>query len=150
MPTSLSKTQRGGLLFAFIGVFAFSLSLPFTKMALKSFDPLFTAFARPVIAASLAIPLMLFLKVPALPRHLWRPMAFTALGAVFGWPILIAIALDRTTSSHVSVISAVMEEMDTPRISTVLSTNAKFKFRLNCTCLISSNFDQKSNSILVE
>ena len=56
-------------------------------MALKSFDPLFTAFARPVIAAFLAIPLMLALKVPALPRHLWRPMAFTALGAVFGWPI---------------------------------------------------------------
>jgi drug/metabolite transporter (DMT)-like permease len=106
--TSLSKTQRSGLLFAFIGVFAFSLSLPFTKMALKSFDPLFTAFARPVIAAFLAIPLMLALKVPALPRHLWRPMAFTALGAVFGWPILIAVALDRTTSSHVSVISAVM------------------------------------------
>ena len=108
MATSLSKTQRSGLLYAFIGVFAFSLSLPFTKMALKSFDPLFTAFARPVIAAFLAIPLMLALKVPALPRHLWRPMAFTALGAVFGWPILIAIALDRTTSSHVSVISAVM------------------------------------------
>jgi drug/metabolite transporter (DMT)-like permease len=106
--TSLSKTQRSGLLFAFIGVFAFSLSLPFTKMALKSFDPLFTAFARPVIAAFLAIPLMLALKVPALPRHLWRPMAFTALGAVFGWPILIAVALGRTTSSHVSVISAVM------------------------------------------
>jgi drug/metabolite transporter (DMT)-like permease len=106
--TSLSKTQRSGLLFAFIGVFAFSLSLPFTKMALKSFDPLFTAFARPVIAAFLAIPLMLALKVPALPRHLWRPMAFTALGAVFGWPILIAVALERTTSSHVSVISAVM------------------------------------------
>ena len=108
MATSLSKTQRSGLLFAFTGVFAFSLSLPFTKMALKSFDPLFTAFARPVIAAFLAIPLMLALKVPALPRHLWRPMAFTALGAVFGWPILIAIALERTTSSHVSVISAVM------------------------------------------
>ena len=108
MATSLSKTQRSGLLFAFTGVFAFSLSLPFTKMALKSFDPLFTAFARPVIAAFLAIPLMLALKVPALPRHLWRPMAFTALGAVFGWPILIAVALERTTSSHVSVISAVM------------------------------------------
>lgn len=108
MATSLSKTQRSGLLFAFLGVLAFSLSLPFTKMALKSFDPLFTAFARPVIAAFLAIPLMLALKVPALPRHLWRPMAFTALGAVFGWPILIAIALERTTSSHVSVISAVM------------------------------------------
>jgi drug/metabolite transporter (DMT)-like permease len=51
---------------------------------------------------------MLVLKVPALPRKLWRPTAFTALGAVFGWPILIAIALHRTTSAHVSVIAAVM------------------------------------------
>lgn len=108
MALSLTKTQRNGLIFAFIGVFAFSLSLPFTKMALRSFDPFFTAFARPIIAAFLAIPLMLALRVPALPRHLWRPTAFTALGAVFGWPILIAIALQRTTSSHVSVIAAVM------------------------------------------
>jgi drug/metabolite transporter (DMT)-like permease len=51
---------------------------------------------------------MFIFKVPALPRHLWKPTAFTALGAVFGWPILIAIALHRTTSAHVSVIAAVM------------------------------------------
>ncbi|MEN9687171.1 MAG: hypothetical protein RL381_183 [Actinomycetota bacterium] len=108
MAGSLSKVQRNGLLYAFLGIFAFSLSLPFTKLALKSFDPFFTAFARPVIAAFLAIPLMLIAKVPGLPRHLWRPTAFTALGAVFGWPILIALALQRTTSAHVSVIAAVM------------------------------------------
>ena len=105
---ALTKKQRNGLLYAFIGVFAFSLSLPFTKLALKSFDPLFTAFARPVIASLIAIPLMLIAKVPALPRHLLRPTIFTALGAVFGWPILIAIALHRTTSAHVAVLSAVM------------------------------------------
>ena len=105
---ALTKKQRNGLLYAFIGVFAFSLSLPFTKLALKSFDPLFTAFARPVIASFIAIPLMLVAKVPALPRHLLRPTIFTALGAVFGWPILIAIALHRTTSAHVAVLSAVM------------------------------------------
>lgn len=105
---ALTNKQRNGLLYAFIGVFAFSLSLPFTKLALKSFDPLFTAFARPVIASFIAIPLMLIAKVPPLPRVLIRPTIFTALGAVFGWPILIAIALHRTTSSHVAVISAVM------------------------------------------
>jgi drug/metabolite transporter (DMT)-like permease len=108
MAASLTKTQRSGLFFAFLGIFAFSLSLPFTKLALKSFDPFFTAFARPVIAASLAIPLMLIAKVPKLPRELWRPTAFTAAGAVFGWPILIALALQRTTSAHVSIIAAVM------------------------------------------
>lgn len=104
----MNSKQRQGLFFAFFGVFLFSLSLPMTKLALKSFDPLFTAFARPVIASLLAIPFMVIAKVPPLPRKLWRPMIFTTLGAVYGWPILIAIALQRTTSAHVSVIAAVM------------------------------------------
>ena len=105
---AFTKQQKSGLFYACLGIFLFSLSLPFTKLALKSFDPLFTAFARPIIAASLAIPLMMVARVPALPRNLWRPMAFTTAGAVFGWPILIALALQRTTSAHVSVIAAIM------------------------------------------
>jgi drug/metabolite transporter (DMT)-like permease len=103
-----TQKQKSGLFYACLGIFLFSLSLPFTKLALKSFDPLFTAFARPVIASLLAIPLMAKAKALSLPRNLWRPMAFTTLGAVFGWPILIALALQRTTSAHVSVIAAVM------------------------------------------
>ena len=105
---ALNKTQRSGFAYAFGGVLLFSASLPFTKLALQSFDPLFTAFARPLIACTLAIPLMLIRKVEPLPRTLWRPMVFTTLGAVFGWPILIALALQRSTSAHIAVIAAVM------------------------------------------
>lgn len=113
---AFTQKQKSGLFFAFSGVFLFSLSLPLTKLALRGFDPFFTAFARPVIAASLAIPLMLIAKVPPLPRHLWRATAFTTLGGVFGWPILLALALQRTTSAHVSVIAAVM-----PMVTAILS-----------------------------
>lgn len=113
---TLSQKQKNGLFYALFGVFLFSLSLPFTKLALKSFDPLFTAFARPIIAATLAIPLMIKAKVPPLPKELWRPMAYTTLGAVFGWPILIAFALQRTTSAHVAVIAAVM-----PLVTAIIS-----------------------------
>ena len=105
---AFTPKQKSGLFYAIFGIFLFSLSLPFTKLALESFDPLFTAFARPIIASTLAIPLMLKAKVPALPRNLWRPMAFTTLGGVFGWPILISLALQRTTTAHVAVVSAVM------------------------------------------
>jgi drug/metabolite transporter (DMT)-like permease len=105
---TLNRVQRLGFVYAFTGVLLFSASLPFTKMALRSFDPLFTAFARPLIACTLAIPLMLTKKVEPLPRKLWRPMIFTTLGAVFGWPILIALALQRSTSAHIAVIAAVM------------------------------------------
>jgi len=105
---ALNKTQRSGFAFACGGILLFSASLPFTKLALQSFDPLFTAFARPLIACTLAVPLMYAKKIPSLPRALWRPMLFTTLGAVFGWPILIALALQRSTSAHVAVIAAVM------------------------------------------
>ena len=105
---TLTKLQRSGLGFAFLGVFLFSASLPMTKLALKSFDPLFTAFARPLIAIAVALPLLARAKALVLPRALWRPMVFTTLGAVFGWPILIALALQRSTSAHVAVIAAVM------------------------------------------
>lgn len=97
-----------GFYFAFLGVFLFSASLPMTKLALQSFDPLFTAFARPLIALTIALPLMLRTGALHLPRKLWKAMAFTTFGAVFGWPILIALALARSTSTHIAVIAAVM------------------------------------------
>jgi drug/metabolite transporter (DMT)-like permease len=41
-------------------------------------------------------------------REQVRPILFTMLGAVFGWPILLALALERTTSAHAAVIAAFM------------------------------------------
>lgn len=37
-----------------------------------------------------------------------KPLLFTMAGAVFGWPILLALALQRTTSAHAAVIAAFM------------------------------------------
>lgn len=119
----LNKLQQRGLIFAILGVTAFSFTLPFTKIALESFNSYFTAFTRPIIASFIAIPLMIIFKVPSLPRFLLRPMIFTTIGAVFGWPILIAMALDRTTSAHVSVIAAVMPLVTA--IIAVIKTNRK-------------------------
>ncbi len=105
---SLSRREVNGLLFAFLGVFLFSLSLPLTKWAMESFDPLFTASARPIIASVIAIPLLMIFKVPRVPRRYLRPLIFTTLGGAIGWPVLIALALQRTTSAHVAVIAAIM------------------------------------------
>lgn len=96
------------MLYALTGVFLFSLSLPMTKWALESFSPYLTATSRPILAALIAIPLMRIAKVPALPRKYLPPMIYTTVGAAFAWPILIALALSRTTSAHVAVISAIM------------------------------------------
>lgn len=121
---ALTKVQRNGLAFALLGVFLFSASLPLTKLALQSFDPLFTAFARPLIALTIALPLMAKSKALHLPRRLWKPVLYTTLGAVFGWPILIALALQRSTSTHVAVIAAVMP------LTTAIFAVLKYKKRV--------------------
>lgn len=105
MPTG---SARLGLALAFGAVVAFSFSLPWTVWALQSFDPFLTATGRAVIAGAVAGVVLLAARVPLPPRHLIRPLLYTMAGAVFGWPILIALALQRTTSAHAAVIAAVM------------------------------------------
>src|SRR3954451_9165953 len=100
--------RRQGLLWAFLGVLLFSFSVPLTKVAVGGFSPFLTATGRAVIAGALALLLLAVRRVPLPPRTHLRPLLYTMLGAVFGWPILIALALQRTTSAHVAVIAAFM------------------------------------------
>ncbi len=107
--TATGQRERSqGLALAFLGVLGFSFSLPWTVLALQSFPPLMTAMGRAVIAAAVAIVILLARRVPFPPRAQLRPLLYTMAGAVFGWPILIALALERTTAAHAAVIAAVM------------------------------------------
>lgn len=104
----MDRVHRTGLLWAFLGVLLFSFSLPLTKIAVGGFSPYQTAMGRAVIAAALAGVLLLVRRIPFPARQHVRPLLFTMLGAVFGWPILLALALERTTSAHAAVIAAFM------------------------------------------
>jgi drug/metabolite transporter (DMT)-like permease len=100
--------HRAGLAWSFVGVLLFSFSVPLTKEAVSGFDPFLTATGRAVIAGVLAGFVLAIRRVPVPARRYWAPLFFTMLGAVFGWPILLALALRHTTSAHVAVIAAFM------------------------------------------
>jgi drug/metabolite transporter (DMT)-like permease len=105
----------------------FSFSVPLTKVAVGGFSPLFTATGRALIAGVLAALLLGLRRVPLpAPQHL-RPIVFTMLGAVFGWPILLALALQRTTSAHVAVIAAFMPL--TTALIAVLRTHERVRWQ---------------------
>ncbi len=104
----MDRVHRTGLAWALLGVLLFSFSLPLTKVAVGGFDPYFTAMGRAVIAGALAVTLLGIARVPWPAREHLKPLLFTMLGAVFGWPILLALALERTTSAHAAVIAAFM------------------------------------------
>jgi len=103
-----ARSHRLGLAWAFAGVLMFSFSVPLTKEAIGGFDPFLTATGRAVIAGVLATVLLAVRRVPLPAREHWSPLFLTMLGAVFGWPILLALALRHTTSAHVAVIAAFM------------------------------------------
>ena len=108
MVAKLSRAHRAGLGWAFAGVLLFSLSVPLTKEAVGGFDPFLTATGRAALAGLLAAAALAVRRVPVPERRHWRPLFFTMLGAVFGWPILLALALRHTTSAHAAVIAAFM------------------------------------------
>jgi drug/metabolite transporter (DMT)-like permease len=103
-----ASVRREGLAWAFAGVVMFSFSVPLTKEAVGGFSPFLTATGRAVIAGAMAAALLAVRRVPLPPGQHLRPLLYTMLGAVFGWPILLALALERTTSAHVAVIAAFM------------------------------------------
>ena len=99
---------RAGLAWALLGVLLFSFSLPLTKVAVGGMDPFFVAMARAAIAGTLAAALLALRRVPWPGRQHLRALIYTTLGAVFGWQILMGLALQRTTSAHAAVIAAFM------------------------------------------
>ena len=100
--------RREGVAWALLGVVLFSFSVPLTKVAVDGFDPFLTATGRAAIAGALAVVLIAWRRVPRPPHDQLRPLILTMVGAVFGWPILLALALERTTAAHAAVIAAFM------------------------------------------
>lgn len=88
----------------FLGVLAFSFTLPATRVAVEQLDPTFVGIGREAFAAVLA-GLILLLSKAALPsRDQLVRIAIVASGVVFGWPLFTALALQDLTSAHSAVI----------------------------------------------
>jgi drug/metabolite transporter (DMT)-like permease len=97
---------RNGLIFAFLGVLVFSFTMPFTKIAVGGFNPYFLNMARAVIAGLAGIIILVAARVPMIKLHEVRGFLWPMAMNIFGWPIFITLALERTTSAHAAVIAS--------------------------------------------
>ena len=96
--------ERRGLVFGFIGVLIFSLSLPATRLAITHLDPIFVALGRSLVAA---IPAALFLlatraRVPT--REQCVRLGLTSAGVIFGFPVLTSWAMLYVPSAHGAIV----------------------------------------------
>jgi drug/metabolite transporter (DMT)-like permease len=94
---------RLGYLNGAVGMLIFSGSLPATRIAVLAFDPVFLTVARAVIAALCAIAWMAVGGARWPERGDLGRLAVVALGVVVGFPLLTALALERTTAVHAMI-----------------------------------------------
>ncbi len=98
----MNKTTSGWIC-GFLGMLIFSGSLPATRAAVASFDPLFLTLARASIASLLALALLLAFKEKRPAKEDLLSLVIVASGVVIGFPLLTAFALQTVTSAHSTV-----------------------------------------------
>ncbi len=110
-----------GLFLGFIGVAAFSLTLPMTRFAVTSIDAGTIIIWRGLIAAlfSAVILLVFYRQWPR--RESIRPLLITGVGIVIGFPGLMTLAMQTVPASHGAVVVGLLP-ISTAAVS-VLATN---------------------------
>lgn len=104
----ISAVPRSGLLWGFLGVLSFSFTVPFTRVAVETLDPLFVGAGRAVVAAALAASALIATR-QHLPRDgQWFRLAIVAGGVVAGFPLLTSFAMTSTAASHGAVVIALL------------------------------------------
>ena len=105
---ALSPPATTGLWWGLLGVAAFSLTLPLTRIAVGGLSPLFTGSARAVVAAVLATLALTFTR-QRLPHGVqWVRLAVVGGGVVVGFPLLTSFALTSVPASHAAVVVGVL------------------------------------------
>jgi drug/metabolite transporter (DMT)-like permease len=94
----------GGLAWGLAGVTAFAVTLPATRVAVASLDPVFVGLGRAVVAAVLAAVVLLATGAKRPPAAMWPRLAVVALGVVIGFPLLSAWAMRHVPASHGAVV----------------------------------------------
>jgi drug/metabolite transporter (DMT)-like permease len=92
----------------FLGVLAFSFTLPATRVAVEELDPVFVGIGREALAAVLAGAILIAARAPLPTRPQLKSLAIVALGVVFGWPLFSALALKGLTSAHSAVVIGIL------------------------------------------
>ncbi|GMA49951.1 hypothetical protein GCM10025857_13080 [Alicyclobacillus contaminans] len=106
MPTRQLETR--GLLYGLVGVVVFSLTLPASRVAVGWFGTIVVGPGRALVAAVFAAS-MLWLKHEKLPDKRYLPgLIIIVIGAIFGFPLLTAWAMDRVPASHGAVELALL------------------------------------------
>lgn len=100
--------ETKGMLIGFVGIAIFSLTLPFTQMAVNEMSPFFLAFGRASIAGICALILLIFNKSKFPNRVQIKKLIIIVVGVVYGFPIFTSIAMTTLPSSHSGIVLGIL------------------------------------------
>ena len=102
------KKETKGMLIGFIGVAIFSLTLPFTRIAVQEMSPFYISFGRGVLAGVCGALLLLVTKSPLPTRSQFKKLLVTAFGVVYGFPIFTSLAMQSLPSAHSGIVLGIL------------------------------------------
>ena len=89
----MQNNETKGMLLGCIGVVMFSLTLPFTRIAVAELSPYFVTFGRSTLAGICAL-ILIAITRPKLPtKNQLIRLSVMALGVVYGFPLFVSIAM---------------------------------------------------------
>lgn len=101
-------SERTGLAWGFLGVLAFSFTVPFTRVAVEGLSPLFIGSGRAVVAGLLAVAALSLTRQAVPTRVQWARLSVVAGGVVVGFPLLTSYALTSVPAGHGAVVIAAL------------------------------------------
>lgn len=106
--TKAMTQETKGMWLGGIGVAIFSLTLPFTRIAVTELNPVLVGLGRAVVAAAGSALLLWWIGAPRPTPSQWKALIITALGVVVGFPLLSALAMRSVPASHAAILVGIM------------------------------------------
>lgn len=102
------NNEAKGMLLGFVGICAFGLTLPMTKIAIPYLNPIFIGLGRASFAAIFAAVFLIAFKESIPHRKHISQLLIVAAGVVVGFPLFSSIAMQYVPASHGGVIAGIL------------------------------------------
>lgn len=100
--------EKFGVALGLAGMVLFAGTLPATRLAVASIDPLFLTATRATIAGCAGLVVLLATRRTLPPRSLWRELALAGLCTIVGFPVLMALAIVSVPAAHGGVVLGIV------------------------------------------
>jgi len=100
--------EKLGIALGLAGMALFAGTLPATRLAVASIDPLFLTSARAAIAGLAGVLVLAAMRRRLPPRALWGQIALAGLCTIVGFPVLMALAMVSVPAAHGGVVLGIL------------------------------------------